>query len=148
MSVGHSKNLSLTVWAICFCLSFSSLASAYVMTPHNMVSSDTSTSIDDSFEENARHSHDSVDNHHSNIKSNPTDDDHHSHDHATSHKCCDGDNDACARADSVCATHCSVSVAQSVQYIHPMIVIAGFADETELANPLPVCLEGPFKPPR
>lgn len=123
------------------------------MTPHNMVSSDTSTSIDDSFEDNAHISHDSVENHHPTIKSQQTDDDHHSHDHhsndhATSHKCCDGENDACKRADSVCATHCSVSVAQSAQFIHPMIVIAGFADETELANPLSVCLEGPFKPPR
>lgn len=136
MNRGHLNSFSLILVALCVCLSFSSIASAFVMAPHIMANPGNDVAVDDLYGAVTHHNH------------HTSDANEHSHDHAKSHTCCDDDSGACSRVNSACATHCSVSVTESAHYFRPLIVIGGFATEIELTSLLSVSLDGPFKPPR
>lgn len=74
--------------------------------------------------------------------------DHHkSNQHAGAHDCCD-DSDGVCSTSSACATHCAASFAQRALTLCPVMTLSGLEADTVFNGPLPLNVDGPFKPPR
>ena len=121
----------LILVALCLCLSFSSIANALVMAPHDMApanAADHAAQLGQSHIENHVEHHKSVQ-------------------HMDTHDSCDDGEGRCSTT-STCATHCAASFAQSAPSLCPVVIISGLETEAVITSPLPINLGGPFKPPR
>ena len=121
----------LILVTLCLCLSFSSVAGALVMVPHNMTPVDTT---DHATQLDQPHTNNHIEHHNSNQP-------------AQAHNCCDDGQEVCSTS-SACAAHCAASFAQRAPHLCPAIATSDFESDIVFAGPLALNLDGPFKPPR
>jgi len=113
-----AKRYSLLIVALCFCLSLGSIGNAYAMYSHSMTDVESSA--------------------HGHISEGDV-----QHLHTGN----DGET-LCTSSGAACSIHCSASVTDTIIRLYPSTIRSNSMGEHRPADPLPVNLETPFKPPR
>jgi len=128
-----AKRYSLLIVALCFCLSLGSIGNAYAMYSHSMTDVESSAHGHIS-EGDVQHLHAVTD-----AQANKT---------HSSHDCCNDGETLCTSSGAACSIHCSASVTDTIIRLYPSTIRSNSMGEHRPADPLPVNLETPFKPPR
>lgn len=139
-----TKCLRLMAFALCLCLSFNSVASAFVSAAHDTAKHGQSADENGDAPSNHHYHAAVVSAGHASGAVEHTNSD----DHSVSNNCCDDGKDGCLSIHSACATHCAASVIDRTVFCFPAMSTTKYLEEKGSRRALSVNLAGPFKPPR